>query len=80
MDLPIPDSNLLSIRACLVEGMKVSVSDDGLNLPDKRVDPGCWLSSNPNKGNLVLASFWISSVADATLSSDANVSLMEGGG
>ena len=31
--------------ACLVEGFNALVSGGGLNLPDKRVDPDCWLRS-----------------------------------
>ena len=31
--------------ACLVEGFNTTVSAGVLNLPDKRVNPGCWLRS-----------------------------------
>ena len=31
--------------ACLVEGFNTPVETGGLNLSDKRVDPGCWLRS-----------------------------------
>ena len=29
----------------MAEGFDATVSADGLNLPDKRDDPGCWLRS-----------------------------------
>ena len=35
----------MSMWASLVEGFNTPVSAGGLNLPDKRVDPGCWLRS-----------------------------------
>ena len=31
--------------ACLVEGFNTLVLNGGLNLPDKQVDPDCWLRS-----------------------------------
>ena len=40
------DSPLDENCACfVVEGFNTLVSTVGLNLPDKRVDPGCWLRS-----------------------------------
>ena len=39
--LPLPSS----MWACLVEGFKTLATAGVLNLPDKRVDPGCWLRS-----------------------------------
>ena len=36
---------LLSQWACLVEGFNTLVTAGVLNLPNKRVDPDCWLRS-----------------------------------
>ena len=46
--------------ACLVEGFNTLATAGVLNLPDKRVDPGCWLRSgfeSPRR-QLVVNLFW----------------------
>ena len=37
--------DLCDMWACLVEGFNTLATAGVLNLPDKRVDPGCWLRS-----------------------------------
>ena len=71
--------NTVLMWACLVEGFNALVTAGGLNLPDKRVDPNCWLRSgfeSPTEATWLYASFWIPLAADATLSSDANMCLI----
>ena len=36
---------IILLWACLVEGFNTLATAGVLNLPDKRVDPGCWLRS-----------------------------------
>ena len=45
--------------ACLAEGFNATVSDGGLNIRDKLVNPGCWLRSGlvSARGRLVLSLF-----------------------
>ena len=45
--------------ACFAEGIDTPASADGLFLPDKRVDPGCWLRfrSESQRGQLVVSLF-----------------------
>ena len=47
---------MLNRWACLAEGFNATVSNDESNLPDKRVDPGCWLryGFESHGGNLFL--------------------------
>ena len=67
----------LSTWACLVYEFNSLVSAGVLNLPDKRVDPDCWLRSGfeSPRETWFSASFWILSAADATLLSYADISI-----
>ena len=69
--------------ACLVEGFNTPVLTGGLNLPDKLVDPGCWLRSDfesprmrpcfkPLSGSYELWTLHLSDIISALLGLRAN--------
>ena len=60
-------------RACLAEGFNTTVSADGLHLPDKRADPGCWLRSGFESQRRQLCQLVLSFFLYPTLSSDAYI-------
>ena len=63
-DLKVERKNVIDISislvwGCLAKGLNTTASDSGLNLPDERVDQGCWIRSGfeSPQGQLVVSLF-----------------------